>query len=210
MRTLAHLPDYFNHSLTTAEKRSVWGNGEPVPWLTYPAICYLEQLNFTRQLIFEYGCGSSTFYWAKHARKVTSVEHDEAWYNQIKSDLPANAELFLATGQPYVECVEKNAPHNVIVVDGRWRPECVRHCLPYLSEEGMIILDNSERHPDLTAFLRDKSLIQVDFVGHGPINVPLSVTSIFLSRSFRTPPRSSAQPRYLPGIFDASDKPEGV
>jgi hypothetical protein len=175
--------------------------------LTYPAICYLEQLNFTRQFVFEYGCGLSTLYWAKRALKVTSVEHNEHRHNLARANLPENVDLFLATERSYIESIEKNAPHNVIVIDGEWRPDCVAHCLPYLTEEGMIVLDDAERHPDLAAVLRDKSLIQVDFVGHGPTTTHMWVTSIFLARGFRAESRNSIRPRYLPGVLNAADKP---
>jgi hypothetical protein len=206
MATLAHLPDYFEHRATLGEKDCTWYDGTPIPWLTYPAICYLEQLDFSRRFIFEYGCGSSTRYWARTARTVTSVEHDKAWFDKISAALPENVELFHKTERAYIECVKVNAPHNVIVIDGRWRPECSRYCLPYLAEDGIVILDNSERHPDITEFFREKSLIQVDFVGHGPINGHMWVTSMFLSRSASFSPRT-IQPRYLPGIPDAMDRP---
>ena len=70
---LSELPDYFKHEETMRLGKPIWPDGRPVPWMTYPAICYLEQLDFSQKRVFEYGCGSSTAYWAKRALRTISV-----------------------------------------------------------------------------------------------------------------------------------------
>jgi hypothetical protein len=52
-----------------------------VPWLAFGAIDYLEQWLTNDMEVFEYGSGSSTLYFSKRAKRVTSVEHNEHWYN---------------------------------------------------------------------------------------------------------------------------------
>ena len=47
-----------------------------IPWYTYPAIEYLNNIDFTDKIVFEYGSGNSSFYWAGKAKFVYSVEHN--------------------------------------------------------------------------------------------------------------------------------------
>lgn len=49
---------------TIREKRCIDKLGNPIPWYTYPAIEYLKTIDFSRKLVFEYGGGSSTLWWA--------------------------------------------------------------------------------------------------------------------------------------------------
>jgi hypothetical protein len=203
MDTLAHLPDYYGHSHTIAVQTPLWSDATPVPWMTYPAICYLNQLDFSGKQVFEYGCGASTHYWARRAKQVFSVEHDEPWCRRTSAMLPANAGIRLATGKDYVLAVARNAPHDVIVVDGRWRADCVVACHGFLAPGGMIIVDNSERYPVLNEFLRQQGFIQVDMIGYGPQNKYVWCTSLFLTRDFAMRPVKAAQPHAGPGMLDA-------
>ena len=60
----------------------------PIPWLSYPCIDFLnERLNPNLKL-FEYGSGNSTFYYAAKVQKVVSVEHDSAWYKKLNKNIP--------------------------------------------------------------------------------------------------------------------------
>jgi hypothetical protein len=203
MNNLAHLPDYYGHGRTIEAQTPVWADGTAVPWMTYPAICYLNQLDFSQKQVFEYGCGASTHYWARRAKQVYSVEHDAPWFERTQASAPANASVSLATGRDYVRAVIKNAPHDVIVVDGRWRADCVITCFGFLAPGGLLILDNSERYPALTEFLRQKGFIQVDMVGYGPQNKYVWCTSLFLPRDFSIGPAKPAQPYAGPGMIDA-------
>jgi hypothetical protein len=206
---LAHLPDFYGHRRTELERAAIWSDGTPIPWMTYPAISYLNQIDFSQKQVFEYGAGNSTLFWARRARRVISVEHDPAWYENVRSQNTPNAEISLASGYAYVEAIKKDAPHDVIVVDGRWRFDCTMNCLGYLAPGGMVILDNSERHPPLTAFLREHDLIQVDMIGHGPQNKYIWCTSIFLTRTFAFPSAKAIQPHHGPGMEDSIEvRPE--
>ena len=203
MNNLTHLPDHYDHARTVTEQRPVWADGGPVPWMTYPAICYLNQLDVSQKQVFEYGCGASTLYWARRAKRVYAVEHDQAWCERTRATAPPNAEIALAGELAYVKAVARNAPHDIIVVDGRWRAECVMMSHGFLAPGGMIILDNAERYPLLTEYLRQKGFIQVDMIGYGPQNKYTWCTSFFLPRDFSFSPAKPAQPHAGPGMIDA-------
>lgn len=187
----------------------MWSDGRPVPWMTYPAICYLEQIDFSDKRIFEYGAGSSTEYWSARSLSVTSVEHDESWFTKVSALRLPNVALTCATHSEYVSSVSLNPPHDVIVIDGRWRFDCSRAVLPNLADDGMIIVDNAERYPMINSHFREHGLIQIDMIGYGPINSYIWCTSFFLTRKFSFKPLARIQPRRSPGLIDGiEDQPK--
>ena len=148
--------------------------------------------------MFEYGCGSSTLWFARTAREVVSVEHVRAWHDSVKQQAPDNVSMLLrpATDEagdnisaPYAAAIGEVAPpFDVIVVDGSERNACARLAMRALAPHGIIIFDNSNRPqyaPGLGAlaagglstdrFLRTDSRIQHDPHhlgvpgGHGPL-----------------------------------------
>lgn len=197
------LPDFSGHARTVKRKVPIDEHGNPVPWITYPAIHYLKQIDVSDWSVFEYGAGASTQFWAARARRVVSVEHDEEWAAKVAALSLANVELIRATGDAYVAACAQGAPHDVIVIDGRWRFDCAMACLKALSPKGMVILDNAERYPAITAYFRQNGLIQIDFIGPGPVNMLFWSTSIFLTRAIELKPAKSIQPHHLTGMTDS-------
>lgn len=61
--------------------------------MTYPALAWLDQLDFSGSRIFEYGAGLGTLHWAQLAKYVTSVERSDAWVQELRSMLPYNVHL---------------------------------------------------------------------------------------------------------------------
>lgn len=64
-----------------------------VPWITYPAFRQLQRVIKPNFKVFEYGCGSSSLWWAANAAEVTSVEHDAAWAERVAKTAPANLKI---------------------------------------------------------------------------------------------------------------------
>jgi len=167
------------------EKRPVDSAGEPIPWLTYPALDFLASRIDSSLSVFEYGCGYSTLWWAARVRQVVAVEHDPAWVSEIKARLPANAvvrQIPLEPAAGYVQAITvEPGPFDVVVVDGRHRNQCLQ-CAPRpLSATGVIILDNSERsqyQPGME-FLQSLGFRRVDFSGLVPVVSWKSCTSVF-------------------------------
>lgn len=59
-------------------------NGKYVPWLTFPAIHFLEKLNLQKMKVLEFGAGSSTVWFAEHALSVTSYEFHTGYFEAIQ------------------------------------------------------------------------------------------------------------------------------
>lgn len=170
------------YARTVESKLPVAADGSAIPWYTYPAIEYFNQLNAKGLRIFEYGSGNSSLYWAHKGADVWSVEHDVAWHENMRTKSAQLKGLFLhESPSDYASAIEGvGGEFDLIVIDGAWRNECAVAALPYLRPNGMIILDNSDWYTDVARFFKEKGFFQVDFSGFGPINNYCWTTSILL------------------------------
>jgi hypothetical protein len=175
--------------------RSVDAAGAPLPWITYPAIEFLKQLDLRDKTVFEYGCGGSTVFWSRVAKHVISVEHNQEFYREIRPLLPGNCNLTLEMfPDEYVQAVARQAPHDIIVIDGHSRVRCSEIAADYLKPGGFIILDNSDWFYEASKNLRNADLIEVDIAGVAPIADYVSTTSFYFHRDFRSKPKFDRQP----------------
>lgn len=146
----------------------------PIPWINYKAFNYLKHSLNKSVKVFEYGSGSSTLYWMKRCAEINSVEHDRKFYDQISPQLnssvryffaepeastisslhsPASPDLFQSTDfkgctfEKYVKLIDafQDEYFDVVVVDGRARPSCIKRALPKIKTNGILIVDNSDR-----------------------------------------------------------------
>jgi hypothetical protein len=175
---------------------SVDRSGSPLPWYTYPAIDYLKQLDLSDKLVFEYGMGNSTLFWAERAKQVVSVEDDAAWLRRVSPRLPANALPVLAeTMEAYVGAIDaRDHGFDVIVIDGKHRLQCAGHVPAALNPGGLVILDNADSYPDCCEALRTADLLQVDLSGFGPIDGYTWTTTLFFHREFDFPHLGAGRP----------------
>jgi len=161
------------------------GEGNPVPWITYPAIDFIGRRVRPEMSVFEYGCGASTLWWASRVKEVVSCEHDEAWHRAIAARVPDNVRVnfvALEPGGAYCQkAAERSAAYDVIVIDGRDRVNCALNALPALKADGVIVWDNSDR-PDYTEgyeFLRQNGFKKIEFTGMAPLSGATCETSVF-------------------------------
>ena len=182
-RTLA--VDY-GYLRTLEEQRCCAASGAPLPWYTYPAIEFLDSVDWSMLDVFEYGSGASSLWWAARCRRLESVEHVPEWFERVQPTLPPNASVVLRTNRDnYITWVNKAGGFDAVVVDGigekyaRW--ECCIAALQALRPGGMIILDNSDWLPQSCEFLRRAGFSQIDFNGFSPGNPKPGRTSVFLS-----------------------------
>jgi hypothetical protein len=174
--------------------------GEAIPWYTFPATEFLTQLDFSAKAVFEYGCGNSTLFWSRRARRVVSVEHEREWSEYMRRSVPQNCDVvFEPVPSEYVAAVHRgNERYDVIVIDGQSRLRCAAEAISRLNPGGIVILDNSDWFPEASKTLRDAGLIEIDFYGIAPINDYTSTTSLYLDREVSLQPRRERQP--VPGI----------
>ncbi|MEO5617729.1 MAG: FkbM family methyltransferase [Candidatus Eisenbacteria bacterium] len=159
--------------------------GEPVPWLTYPAIEFLAARVRSEWRVFEYGAGASTRWWAARVSEVVSVEHDRGWYERVKGGLPATVTLRhvpLEYGGDYARSAAANPGRfDVVVIDGRDRVNCARAALVGLNPTGVIVWDNSDRaeYAEGHSLLLAAGFRKVPFVGMAPVFNQKSETAVY-------------------------------
>ncbi len=177
--------------------------GRPLPWLTYPAIDFLDSLDYSGRTVLEFGSGYSTLWWAERADSVVALEADQRWLDSMASSMPANATVMALPTDPadkYHRTVDVDsflAEHlgerrfDVIVIDGVDRVGTARAALKYLTDDGFVVADNSDSHmltdgtmPILDVY-RSAGFRRVDFYGLGPsILFPQCTSIAFRDGSF--------------------------
>ncbi len=146
---LINNPYFHRHGIFDEEQRVVDGNGNPVPWITLPAIDFLNDKVPQGLFVFEYGSGYGTLWWAKRARKVIAVEHEDIWYEKMKPMFPNNVHILRRKKEEpsYAEsiCDFKRTNVDIVIIDGRNRVECAKKAVETVKKSTVIILDDSER-----------------------------------------------------------------
>ena len=167
------------------EGRSIDSYGNPIPWLTYPAIDFIERRIRPDMCVFEFGCGASTLWWAQRVKKVIACEHDSAWYQEVVRSIPANVSLHnipLVYGGEYCRKVSGFVEKfDIVVIDGRDRVNCAKYAFNSLTPAGVIIWDNSDREEYLEGYeyLYLHGFRKIEFVGLAPIVNIKAETGIF-------------------------------
>lgn len=184
------------------QHRPIDAAGNPLPWLTYPAIDFISQFDFSDATVFEWGSGFSTLWWTSRCKQIVTVESNAEWISYIRPLLPPSVELIETTFDAEAEVQALNGRFDVFVIDNhgpfRWR--CAQAAAANLAPGGFVILDNSDQCLKACAVLRDAGLTQIDFTGFAPGNAYAQTTSVFFRGSYRfkargaQPLRSCAQP----------------
>ena len=136
--------------------------GNPVPWMNYSVVEFLEQRLVDSHRVFEFGSGYSTCFYARRCHEVISVEYDRDWHAMVTKMIPTNAQvLYRATDEDGDYCrsiCEIGQTFDVVIVDGDDRNHCVDQAINRLSADGVIVLDDSDREDYRPSFDRLASL----------------------------------------------------
>lgn len=91
--------------------------------------------------------------------------------------------------QHYVQTIDQypDASFDLVIVDGRARPSCIKHAIPKIKKGGIMLVDNADREYYLQPFpeLNDRSKWeQKSFTGHTPFGLTsvLYTTKLFIRK----------------------------
>lgn len=165
--------------------KSIDINGSPIPWLSYPFIDFITPRFNNELILFEFGSGNSTLFFSNKVRKVISIEHNKEWYEIININKPSNVELILTKSeevndyQNYFSVL--NHKVDIVIVDGLHRNECMINSINKLSENGVIILDDSERleYQSGINFILGNGFKSLEFWGIAPTILFKKCTTLF-------------------------------
>jgi Methyltransferase domain len=181
-----------------AQRKGASSMTDESPWMTFPAIAFLEKTLRPGMRVFEWGSGGSTLFFAQRAKELIAIENDAAWAEKVRAACPratiehipqddtpsatdfdptdpaaffSNSALHRgATFRRYAERIAAfpDAHFDLVVVDGRARPSCIAQAMPKLKPGGWLLLDNAER----PWYARARALLDAwpmrDFTGPGP------------------------------------------
>lgn len=140
---------YFINKLKYALLKRKYKN---CPWFVFKAIDYLDKNITENSVIFEWGSGRSSIWFASKSKYVYSVEHNKDWFmkiQQIAKSLNLNLQIQNITeGELYENSIDKfpNSSFDFIIVDGIRRSECTIKAIKKLKPGGHLIIDNVERY----------------------------------------------------------------
>ncbi len=165
--------------------QSIDREGNPIPWLTYSFIHFIDPRLNKNLNVFEFGSGNSTVWYAQRVKSIVAVEHDLSWFEQIKLKLASNAEIIfkqLDTNGEYAKsALNRGTKFEMIIIDGRDRNNCVYQSIDALSEDGVFVFDNTHLalYNESIQFLINKGFKRIDFIGLTPTIAYSSSTSVF-------------------------------
>ncbi|MBD1916308.1 MULTISPECIES: SAM-dependent methyltransferase [Cyanophyceae] len=193
-----NLAEKYGYHYTRSLQKPVDTNHDPLPWFTYPAIEYLAQLDLSDKSVFEWGAGNSSLFFAKRCKRITSIESSKEWYGYCSQQSLPNQDIRFREESEFAEAIdESSSKFDLIIIDSLRRGECAQKSVKHLNDGGLIVLDNSDWHPNTSAFLRnDCNLIEVDMHGFGPVNDYSWTTSLYFHREFRFLSKEKKQPSF--------------
>ena len=136
------------------------------PWLAPKAVRFLDNNLGSEMKLFEWGSGRSTLWFSERVKKVVSIEYHEGWSHKVKKMIEdkgaQNVDLrYIPLDHPIKDPTPKHYDpipkyvseifkfdkgyFDVIIIDGHYRLTCADKCLEYLSENGYLVIDNSNR-----------------------------------------------------------------
>jgi predicted O-methyltransferase YrrM len=149
------------------------------PWFTEESISFIENYLYhhTNCIICEFGSGSSTKWFANRCKKLISIEHNKDYIDILPqiNNLEIIYSPAIETFDDFIDNdysleIDKfdNYYFDIISIDGRNRVECFKHAEPKLKNDGLMILDNSERPWYVSIFDLYQTKKRYDFIQQKP------------------------------------------
>lgn len=166
-------------------KSAIDENGKAIPWVTYSFIDFIGERINKEHDVFEFGSGNSTRFYAARAKSVVSVEHDKDWFEKSSKLSLANVDMIQCDLQPdgdYSRSATRTGKRfHIIIVDGRDRVNCCKNALDALTDDGVVVLDDSERakYKQAFYFFESNGFKHLPFTGMAPGAIISKCTSIF-------------------------------
>lgn len=124
-------------------------NGLVLPWYTKSFLDELVTWDLSDKVVFEYGAGASTLWWAAKCRKLYGVESNRDYHAAVTDAMGDNAVIMLPNDlswNAYVNAIRHPCEtFDIIIIDSEpiaWRDDCVKPALDCLKPGGKLIIDN--------------------------------------------------------------------
>ncbi len=120
------------------------------PWISYDGQKILERHLHKESRVLEFGSGSSTAWYADRCGFLLSHEHSSEWFDMVGNivgDRKNVVRKLCLTREEYLQIPDnyRSKPFDLIMIDGKYRDACLDASLEFLSEDGILYLDNSDK-----------------------------------------------------------------
>jgi len=120
------------------------------PWM---ADCEIEIMDSLFQAqrpkrVLEWGAGGSTLYWPQQydfIEEWVAIEHDEVFAEAVRVQAAGKVEVFDFLPPQYWQWAEHLGQYDMIIVDGRYRVDCLEVARDLLAAGGIVVLHDSGR-----------------------------------------------------------------
>lgn len=164
---------------------------EPVPFLVWDAIRFLEGALKPGMRVLEVGSGNSTLWFLKRGCRVTSIEHSEAWARHVRGYVSERLderyaerlEQHVVAGEAAVQRIERfdDRQFDLALVDCMneytSRPDALRAARPKVRADGWMVLDNSDHPQNGPAVEHMADRTRIRFTGFAPMASVVCQTS---------------------------------
>lgn len=133
--------------------------GELYPWYVKPALELLDSMDLKDKIVYEYGVGDSSLWWAKRCKKLYGVESNPYWANIVNKKIGDIATIrcnpnfikytedfkAIDTKDPelYINDILKHkVKFDIVIIDGLDREECVEPAISCMKSNSVLIYDN--------------------------------------------------------------------
>jgi SAM-dependent methyltransferase len=165
-------------------KKVIDKQGNEIPWWTYPFIDFFEGRIKKEFRVLEFGCGGSTIWLSKRVKEIVSIEDNQKWSEFIGKKLNGGSNLILVRDihdfNSYNDRIQ--GTFDIIIIDNMGnRMRCAVNSLPYLSDTGVVVWDNTDGPdwPEIRNFFTMKGFAEISFTGMVAQELSLSRTTVF-------------------------------
>lgn len=181
------------HFKSSLLERAVDKRGNSIPWLTYPAIDFLNGKDLSQSTVLEFGGGQSTLFFSQKAKKVITFEGDQDWANFILDNPGNKSDINIVTSlgaETQIAEIRKTLHEkkfagqifDIVVIDALQREAITEFIMEMVPENGLMIFDNSESYPlnaTTISKLTQHGFMRIDLYGHSPGVINKQCTSLF-------------------------------
>lgn len=166
---------------------------EPVPFLVWDAIRFLERTLRPGMRVLEVGSGNSTLWFLKRGFRVTSIEHSEEWARHVRGYVSERLderyaerlEQHVVAGETAVRLIGQlhDGDFDLALVDCMneftSRPDALRAARPKVRAGGWMVLDNSDHPQNWPAVEHMADRERIRFTGLAPMASVVCQTSVW-------------------------------
>lgn len=179
--------------------RPIDADARPVPWFTYSAISFLDQVVPDDTTVLEIGGGNSSLWWTARNCPVTVIEADQTWADELRAQgIHDIAVVASADGvrESLQALLISGRRFGVVVVDGiAPRDRYLNEAAQLVDDNGLLVFDNSDRLAYRSALGGLNGFHRFDFFGMGPQNGYAWATSVFARNGIIPAGRPETFPR---------------